>query len=133
MLIDNELVYSDSQAITADAASTNVLDLGAAGRAPGEDLTVLAHVEEAFDNLTSLTLTVQTATDAAFTTPVAQQSVTVALADLTVGKQIDLGPLLNGTLQYSRVYYDVTGTDPTVGKVTAAIVPFGQQTLPGQA
>lgn len=134
MIIDNELVLSDEQAITADAASTNVIDLGAAGRAPGEALNVFALVNEAFNNLTSLTFTVQSATDAAFSSPVAAQSVTVALANLTVGKKVDLGPLLEGTLQYVRVYYDVTGTNPTTGKVTAAIHPYGKgQTMVGQA
>ncbi len=133
MLIDNELVFSDSQAITADAVSTNVLDLGAAGRAPGEDLTILAQIDEAFNTLTSLVITVQSATDAAFSTPVEAQAITIALADLTLGAQFDIGPLLNGTLQYVRLDYDVIGTNPTTGEITAAIVPFGQQTLPGQA
>lgn len=133
MLLDNQLVLSDNQAITGDAVSSNVIDLGAAGRAPGEDLTILTHVEADFDNLTSLDIEVQSSTDEAFTSPVTHQTINVLLADLTAGKQIDVGPLLNGTLQYVRLNYDVNGTNPTTGALTSAIVPFGQQTLPDQA
>lgn len=134
MIIDNELVFSDSQAITADAASTNVIDLGAAGRAPGNKLAILAHVEESFNTLTSLNISVQSCAVEGFGSGVVtHQTVNVVLADLTAGQQIDIGPLLNGTLQYVRLNFDVVGTNPTTGKITAAVVPFGQQTLPGQA
>lgn len=134
MLIDNQLVLSDKQAITADAASTNVLDLGVAGRAPGEDLTLLAHINEDFNTLTSLDFEVQSCAAEGFGSGVVtHQIVNKLLADLTAGTQIDLGPLLNGTLQYVRINYNVQGSNPTTGQVTTVIVPFGQQTLPGQA
>lgn len=134
MLVDNQLVLSDEQAITADAASTNVLDLGAAGRAPGADLNILASVTETFDNLTSLNIIVQSCAVEGFGSGVVtHQTINVLLADLTAGKQIDVGPLLNGTLQYVRLNYDVVGTNPTAGKISAFVAPFGQQTLPGQA
>lgn len=133
MLIDNQNVFSDGQAITADAASTNVINLVKAGLAPGNDLNILMNVETAFNNLTSLDVTVQSSSDEAFTSPVNHQTISIALADLTAGKQVDLGPLLNGTLQYARLSYDVVGTAPSTGTVTAAILPFGQQTLPDQA
>lgn len=133
MLLDQENVFSDAQAITADAVSTNVIDLGAAGLAPGNPLSAVVHVLEAFNNLTSLTITVQSSVDEAFSSPIAHQAVTIALANLTAGKKIDLGSLLDGVKRYVRLNYDVTGTNPSTGELTAALLPFGDQTLVGQA
>lgn len=133
MLIDQELVFSDGQAITADAVSTNVIDLMAAGRAPGNELRAEVFVTEAFNTLTSLNVTVQSSVDEAFTSPINHQTVNVVLAALTLGKKIDLGRLLDGTKQYVRLNYDVVGTNPTLGKLTGMLLPFGGQTMPGQA
>lgn len=134
MLLDAKNVFSDAQAITADAASTNVIDLGAAGRGPGNGLNVVAQIVEAFNTLTSLELQVQSCAAEGFGSGVVtHQKVSVALADLTLGKKIDMGSLPDGTLRYVRLYYDVTGTNPTLGKVTAALLPFGEQTYVGQA
>jgi len=133
MLLDAKNVFSDAQAITADAVSTNVIDLGAPGRGPGNGLNVVAQVVEAFNTLTSLEFQVQSSVDEAFTSPVTHQKVSIALAGLTLGKKVDLGSLPDGTLRYVRLNYDVTGTNPTLGKVTAALLPFGEQTLVGQA
>lgn len=134
MLLDNELVFSDSQAITATAASTNIVDLGGAGMGAGNSLEMLAHVEEAFNNLTSLNVAVQSCAAENFGSGVVtHQKFDILLADLTAGKQIDLGPLLNGALQYVRLYYTVTGTAPSTGKITATILPYNGQTLPNQA
>lgn len=133
MLLDQKNVFSNGQAITADAVSTNVIDLGKDGLAPGNPLSVIAQVTEAFNTLTSLTVQVQSSVDEAFTSPITHQSVTIALANLTLGKRVDLGSLLDGTKRYVRLNYDVTGTNPTLGKVTAELLPFGNQTLVGQA
>lgn len=133
MLLDKENVFSDNQAITADAVSTNVIDLGKYGLAPGNPLSVITQVTEVFNTLTSLTITVQSSVDEAFTSPINHQSVTVAVANLTLGKRIDLGSLLDGTKRFVRLNYDVVGTNPTTGAITAALVPFGDQTLVNQA
>ena len=60
MIIDAELMFSNKQAVTATAASTNEIDLGAAGDAIGQELTIHVIVDTAFDKLTSLTVAVQT-------------------------------------------------------------------------
>ena len=133
MLIDQKNVFSDGQAITADAASTNVIDLMAAGRGPGNSLRAEVLVTEAFNNLTSLDVIVQSSVDEAFSSPISHQKVNVLLASLTLGKKIDLGRLLDGTKQYVRLYYDVNGTNPSTGKVFGVLLPFGDQTLVGQA
>ena len=134
MLLDQKNVFSDAQAITADAVSTNVIDLGKAGRGPGNPLSIVAHILQAFNNLTSLEFQVQSCAVEGFGSGVVtHQKVSVALADLTLGKKVDLGSLPDGTLQYVRLNYDVTGTNPSTGQITAALLPFGDQTLVGQA
>ena len=134
MLLDQKNVFSDNQAITADAVSTNVIDFTKAGMGPGNPLSVIVQVTEAFNNLTSLEFQVQSCAVEGFGSGVVtHQKVSIALASLTLGKRVDLGSLLDGTLQYVRLNYDVTGTNPSTGKITAALLPFGDQTLVGQA
>ena len=61
MIIDKTNMFSEEQAVTATAASANIVDLGVSrdvGRGTGVPL--LVQVTEAFDELTSLTVTVQT-------------------------------------------------------------------------
>jgi len=134
MLIDDKNVFSRDQAITADAVSTDTIDLGVAGRAPGNELCVVGQVTEAFNTLTSLEFQVQSSPVSDFSSGVVtHQKVSLALAALTLGKRVDLGSLLDGTQRYVRLNYDVTGTNPTLGKLTFALLPFGDQTLVGQA
>lgn len=133
MIVDNQLLLSDEQAITADAVSTNVIDMSAARRGSGNPLDVLLFVNETFDNLTSLTVTVQSCAVEGFGSGVVEhQTFVIAAADLTAGKMYNLGQLVNNLLQYVRLDYDVTGTNPAAGKVTALVAPYGGQTLPGQ-
>lgn len=125
----------NGQAITADAVSQNVLDLGATGVIPyggaaiQRDLgkcnhvPLLIQVVEDFSDLTSLTVSVEYATDEAFTSPVELTKQTVAVASLKKGFifAIDKFPRdIKG--RYVRLKYDVTGTNPTAGKVIAGVV-----------
>ncbi|MGE4416815.1 MAG: Bbp16 family capsid cement protein [Marinobacterium sp.] len=122
MYMDKQQMFSEDQAVTASAASTNVIDLGSAD-AGRSSMEVFARVSEAFNNLTSLGVKLQTATDAAFTTPVdlpAQE--TDLLAALTLNKEIFKAKLPQGCLRYVRLYFTVTGTAPTTGKITAGII-----------
>lgn len=135
MIFDKTLLLSDAQAITADAASTNVIDLLAAGKVygaaanltkdigKGQSIPLLVQVVEAFNTLTSLTVTVQCDSVENFATPKNVVSQTIALADLVAGKTVSLVAVPPGVDErYMRIYYDVTGTDPTAGKITAGIV-----------
>lgn len=143
MILDNTLVLSDSQAITVDAASTNIIDLGATGTPVGAsaalvadigktgDVAVICNVVEAFATLTSLTISVQVATDAAFTTPVEVASKTYAVAALTPAKMLSFPAEIpeGANLRYLRLYYDVTGSTATAGKITAAVVAARQTSM----
>lgn len=122
MLLDAKLLMSNQQAITANAASTDVIDRGDTkdvGRAG--DIPLLVHVTETFNNLTSLAIAIQTDSDSGFGTAVTLATVTVALADLKAGYQLPIITLPKGVKRYLRLNYTVTGTAPTTGKVTAGI------------
>lgn len=141
MILDNTLVLSDSQAITADARSTNVIDLGATGTAfghaaalardvgKGTEIPIMLHVTEAFNTLTSLIVSVQVDDNAAFSSPKEVASRTYALAELTLGARLSFPAELPEGVdeRYLCLYYDVVGTNPTLGKLTAAIIA-GRQT-----
>ena len=129
MLLDFENLFSNAQAITADAVSENVIDLGdAKDHGPGEELPLLIQVVEDFDNLTSLTITLQTDTVEGFASPtVLQVSDAVVLASLVAGYKFRLRVPSHGLQQFLRLDYNVTGTNPTVGKITAGIVVDNEQ------
>lgn len=137
MIFDSTNLFSDAQAITATAASTNVLDLGAVGTpvhgaAPvprdfgkGHEKDLRIQVVETFATLTSLTVSVEGSVDAAFTSPVTlQTSPAIPAASLVAGywfkglDDVDPGAIY----RYMRVKYTVTGTNATAGKITAGLV-----------
>lgn len=135
MIFDKTLLFSDAQAITATAASTNIVDLGATGTVygaaaaltrdvgKGNRLPINIQVVEAFNNATSLTIELQVDDNASFSSPKTVASQTVALADLKAGAVSSLNYVLPGADErYMRLRFVVTGTNPTTGKVTAGIV-----------
>lgn len=123
MILDNTNLFSEDQAITADAASTNVIDLGADRNiGVGTPVPILIQVTEDFDNLTSLTIQVQTSSAENFGSATTLVSVTVVAADLVAGYKAPIIHLPRGIDRYLRLNYDVTGTAPEAGKITAAVV-----------
>lgn len=135
MIFDRTLLLSNAQAITASAPSTDILDLGATGTVyraasalirdvgKGQDVAFDIQVVEDFNSLTSLTVTLQTDDNTGFTSPRDVQSATLLLADLKAGKTSTIVRLPPGVNErYVRVFYTVTGTAPTTGRVTAGVV-----------
>lgn len=141
MIFDRTLLLSDGQAITATAASTNVVDLGATGTvlgasAPivreigyGNDAELSVTVTQSFNNLTSLTISVQVDDNAAFSSPTTVfTSPAYTLAQMATGAKYLLPDSLPaGTNErYVRLMYTVAGTAPTTGKITAGVVAARQ-------
>lgn len=134
MILDNRSLFSDKQAITATANSTDCYDLGAPGKTglgvqlkralgKGAVIPLLVLVTESFNNLTSLDIVMQEASDSAFTSPKELFRVKVLLADLVKGYKLPIDKLpANIDLEFIRMRYEVTGTAPTTGKITAGIV-----------
>ncbi len=140
MIFDRTLLLSDAQAITGDAASTNVIDLLATGTAyghaaalvkdvgKGQKINLHIQVVETFNTLTSLAIQVQTCAAENFGSGVKTVvSETINLADLVAGKTSNILAVPAGVdMRYLRLYYDVTGTAPTAGKITAGVVAASQ-------
>ena len=122
MLLDQHALFSAAQAITATAASTNVIDTGS-NKDVGKygDIPLLIQVVEGFNNLTSLTVTVQTDDNSAFSSAADVLSITIPLASLVLGYKSPVITLPMKMERYIRLNYTVTGTAPTTGKVTAGI------------
>lgn len=140
MLTSANSTFSNNQAITASAASTNVLDLGAAGTpvgaaaalakdlGKGTKIPFLVQVTADFATLTSLTITLQKDTVENFASPETVVAHTVAVADLVAGYQIPIDVLpIHLDQRYVRLYYTVTGGDATAGTIFAAITMGNQQ------
>ncbi|PTR06973.1 MULTISPECIES: Bbp16 family capsid cement protein [unclassified Novosphingobium] len=142
MIFDNSLLLSDAQAVTASAASANVIDLGTTGtpfgaNAPlirdlgrGQELDLAVTVTQAFAGLTNLQVGVQVSPDNATWTTVSCGAV-VPLASLVAGYQFKVpGSIEEGVnARYLRLYYTVGGSNATAGKITAAVVASRQTNL----
>lgn len=130
MILDEQGLFSNNQAITASCVSTNILDMGKREVSFGTPIELLIKVTEDFNNLTSLSIAIQTSVDEAFTTPVELAESTILLADLKKEKVIPISFLPKGNLGYMRLSYTVTGTTaPTKGKILAAIVDGVEQSF----
>lgn len=118
MILDADLVFSNKQAVTATAESTNTLDLGVAGDAIGQELTIHVVVDTAFATLTSLTVSLETsANNSTWTTVLSGPA--IARASLTKGASIFCVRVPQGLSRYVRLKYTVGGSNATAGKVTA--------------
>lgn len=135
MIFDKQTQFSAAQAITATAASTNVIDLLAAGIPYGDDaaltrdqglfdIPLLIQVVTTFDNLTTLVAAVQTDDNSSFSSPTTVvSSPAIPLASLTAGYQFVFDRIPRKTSErYIRLHYTVAGTAPTAGAVTAGVV-----------
>jgi len=129
MILDEQNLFSDNQAITATAASTNVLDFGKREIAFGTPVELFVQVTEDFNNLTSLKITVQTSATENFSTAVDLIDQTILLANLKKGTVSSLKFLPKSNLGYMRLYYTVTGTAPSTGKILAGITDGAEESF----
>lgn len=129
MRFDAELTFSDDQAVTATAASTNVIDLGIA-RELGGGLTVLEVLATVSTTFTAggsatMTLAIQGSVDNSTWTTILTTG-TMAVADLTVGERLvtvklpgrELGKARN---RYLRLNYTVATGPMTAGTIMAGL------------
>ena len=120
MILDSQLQFSDAQALTATAVSTNVLDMGAPLRKLGVDtgLVVLITVDVAADFTTedeTYSFALQMDTTAAFGSATEVASRTILAADLTAGSQHVIPiPSHIWVEQFLRLNTTLAGTTPTI-------------------
>ena len=145
MIFDNTLLFSDAQAITADAGSTNTVDLGATGTpyggvalvrdiGKGSKIPLSITVVETFNNLTSLAVSLQVDDNSSFSSAkTVVVSAPILAAALVAGAQIEVPDYIpqGANERYMRLYYGVTGTAPTTGKITAGDVAARQTNFVG--
>lgn len=127
MILDEQNIFSDNQKITASCESTNVLNFGKRELAFGTPVELFIQASETFNNLTSLTISVQTSDDEAFSAPVDLIEQTMLLDELKAGSVSTIKFLPKGNLGFMRLYYTVAGTQPTTGKIVAGIVDAIQE------
>lgn len=129
MILDEQGLFSNKQAITSSCVSTNILDLGNREVSFGTPVELFIQVAEAFNNLTSLTIKVQTSKEEDFSDSVDLIEQKMLLADLEKGAVSSIKFLPKGNLGYMRLSYDVTGTAPTTGAILAGIVDGTSQSF----
>lgn len=140
MILDDFNQFSRLQAITATAASADTIDLGPLSGTPtpnlirdigaGEQIYLVLRVGQAFNNLTSLTVDVQTDDNSAFSSAaVVATTGAILLTQLNVANRVvRVIPLPPGNYErFVRLNYTVAGTAPTTGQVDAFLVKDVQQ------
>lgn len=126
MIHDAQNLFSDAQAITAAAASTNIIDLASARNiGVGENLYVVVTVDTTFaDTGSNSTLTVALEGDSStsFTPDGSQTLFTIPALAAAGNKYIArINPDFASNYRYIRVYYTPNNGDLSAGAVTAFI------------
>lgn len=126
MILDAQHLFSDAQALTATADSTNYIDLGVdrdIGR--GEPMAVVFTVDVAADSTTgneTYQFQVETDDNTSFSSSTIIGDRTILAAALTAGSRHVI-PLGYTNERYLQVVYTLGGTTPTV-TVTAFLQPM---------
>jgi hypothetical protein len=126
MYIDSQHLFSDAQALTATAASTNLIDLGADRNIGiGEPIAVVLTVDVAAGGTSpTLAVAVQADDNSSFSSAATVvSSATLTGSQMTAGAQFVIPiPADLLTERYIRLNYTVGGTSPTV-TVTSFLQP----------
>jgi len=135
MLLDENTLFSEDQAVTATAASTNYMDLGAPATVPGapaalvrliggaNEIPLHVQVTEDFASLTSLTVSIEVDDNTSFSSArTVAATAAIPVAELVAGYITSL-TVLPHTIdeRYMRLKYTVGGSNATAGKVNASI------------
>lgn len=124
MIIDKLLQVSNEQAVTASAASTDVIDFGQTNPNSGlnDNITVsiTTDVAATADGAATVTFSVQDSADNSTFSDV-YATAAIAKATLVAGYQV-LIPVPYTLRRYFRVYYTVATGPLTAGKFSAQIV-----------
>ncbi|MFM0261870.1 Bbp16 family capsid cement protein [Paraburkholderia sediminicola] len=126
MLLDSQALFSDAQAVTTTANSSNVVDAGPQVGLIGQvgESFVFARIGTAFAGGTSLAVSLVTADDTALTTNLTTHFSTgpIVLASLTA-KALIMGNRIppQKLRRYMGLIYTVVGT-MTAGTITAGVV-----------
>jgi len=128
MILDSRLEFSDSQELTATAASTNYIDLLKAGDAVVE-LYVVAQVDLASDSANdgeTVTAKLQCDDNASFSSP-KDLTPAVAVAQVAAGTTVIKQRIPRDCERYVRMYYTIGGSTLTVNPKVSAFLTAAPQ------
>lgn len=130
MFIDKLLQVSNEQAVTASAASTDVIDFGQANPNLGMDdrSNMFVTVDEAAAAVGAATVTISVQ-DSADNSTFADVAVTAPIKVTLVAGYRHVIPMPTKLRRYCRVYYTVANGPLTAGKFSAQIVTGIQQNV----
>jgi len=125
--LDAEREYSDAQAVTASAASTNIFDhLGDADRIPQGWLVVTVNTTCTAAGAATVKVDLQTDDNSGFTSATTAHSANggavIAKATLVAGYEVMRIRLPQGLERYTRVFYTVATGPLTAGAFDAYVV-----------
>ncbi len=127
MIIDTQCQFSEDQDLSQTAGaydSTNVVQLPA-NSSDGNPVRIWVQVTDTFESGGAATLAIdlETATDAAFSSPVTIASISaLALATLVEGYRVPIDFLPRTDLGFLRLEYTIGTATTTAGTVSAGIV-----------
>jgi hypothetical protein len=127
MFIDSQLLFSDAQAVTATAASTNSVDLGAVRNiGVGEELFVMVSVDVALTDSgsdSSVAVSLEGDSTTTFTPDASQALFTIpALAAAGAVYYARINPDFAANYRYLQLKFTPANGNLTTGSFTAAIV-----------
>ncbi len=147
-IMDQQVIFSDAQVVTATGASTNVVDSGVLNGyntnflgasipsktlGTGEQFVCLLEISAVSGTTPTLAAKLQGSTASAFGSPVDLDAFLSGVAVTPVANTqmvLDFSP--RKPYQYYRLYYTVGGTTPSI-TITAGLVRDAQTSLMSQA
>lgn len=129
MILDEQGLFSNKQAITESCVSENILDMGKREVSFGTPVGLFIQIAETFNNLTSLSIKVQTSMEEDFSSSVDLVEQKMLLKELTKGAVSSIKFLPKGNLGFLRLVYTVDGTNPTQGAIIAGVVDGVQESF----
>lgn len=129
MFLDAMLRFSNKQVVTADARSTDTLDLTAIGGVKtfvGQPFVILILIDTAADFTTgdeTYSFQLRTDDNTSFSSPTTLYTQAILASSLTGNAKVIIpAPVQASVEQYLELYYDVGGTTPSM-TVTAFLCP----------
>ncbi len=126
MILDSQHLFSDAQALTASAASTNIIDLGSDRNiGVGEEMAVVLQLTVAADDADgdeTYSAAIQTDDNSGFSSAATLGTLTITRGDAAGSRYVFMLPKDSSVEQYLRVNYTLGGTSPSV-TLDAFLIP----------
>lgn len=115
MYLDKENMFSEGQAVTATALSTNIVELGGGDAGSSEEISLFVNAGAAYTGTGTIAVSILTAAALnpagdALDSPVTLATYPVGNEALTSGGKLLAARLPHGCKRYLRLNYAVTGT-----------------------